>query len=225
MTTRTGLDGKLAAYYRDILYMGTMVEEFLLDATSAFEEGDGSRAMDLVARDEEVDAMQARLEGESVTLLLLQSPVARDLRKIVTSIKVLANLERIGDYAVHLAKLTAKKDPSVYAKYVPRIAEMARAGAGMIRDSITAYIEDDESRATATASRDAEIDARKKELIRELLAERPTAEAEMRQLYRFLSIAKDLERLGDHVTTICEWVVFAVRGDIVDLGRAARQAE
>lgn len=225
MTARIQFDEKLSAYYRNIMYMGTLVEQFLLDATEAFSAGDAERARALIETDRKIDEMQAQLEQESVMLLLLQAPVAKDLRKIVTSIKVIANLERIGDYAVHLSKLTVKGDQSLFPRFVPRIAAMARSGALMIRESLTAYINDDEALAKETALRDGEIDSQKKTIIGELIMLRPENDKEMRQIYRYLSISKDLERLGDHITTICEWVIFAVSGEIVDLNRTAKNPE
>jgi phosphate transport system protein len=217
MTTRTQFDEKLSEYYQNIIYMGTLVEQFLLDVIDAYSANDIERARALIETDKKIDEMQRKLDEASVMLLLLQSPVARDLRKIVTSIKVVANLERIGDYAVHLAKLTVKGDSSLYPRFVPRIAAMAKSGAMMIRDSLTAYIEDNEELALATAAHDAEIDAQKKEIISELLMLQPKNESDMKQVYRFISICKDLERLGDHITTICEWVVFTVKGEIITL--------
>jgi len=225
MTMRTQFDEKLSAYYQNIIYMGTFTEQFLLDVTDAFVANDDERARNLIETDRKVDEMQVQLEQESVMLLLLQAPVAHDLRKIVTSIKIVANIERIGDYAVHLAKLTAKGDATLYPKFIPRIAGMARNGAHMIRDSLTAYIEDDEKLAMATAARDAEIDALKKEIIGELIMLQPKNEVEMKQIYRYLSICKDLERLGDHITTICEWVIFTISGEIVDLNRTSKTAD
>ncbi len=225
MTMRTQFDEKLSAYYQNIMYMGTLVEQFLLDTTEAFSACDVERARALIETDKKVDEMQVALEQESVMLLLLQAPVARDLRKIVTSIKIVANLERIGDYAVHLAKLTVKSDSTLYPRFIPRIASMAKNGAGMIRDSLTAYIEDDEKLAKTTASRDAEIDEQKKQIIGELIMIQPKNEADMKQVYRYLSICKDLERLGDHITTICEWVIFTISGEIVDLNRIGKNVD
>jgi len=88
----------------------------------------------------------------------------------------------------------------------------------MIRDSITAYINDDEDLALKTAKKDNEIDGLKKSIIAKLIMLQPKNDVEMKQVYRYISIAKDLERLGDHITTICEWVVFASRGEMLDLG-------
>lgn len=217
MGMRTQFDEKLSEYYKNIMYMGTLVEQFLLDVIDAFSSDDVEKARLLIETDRRIDEMQVQLEQESVMLLLLQAPVAKDLRKIVTSIKIVANLERIGDYSVHLAKLTVKGDARLFPKFVPRIAAMAKNGASMIRDSITAYINDDEALAMGTAARDTEIDSQKKRIIGELIMTQPKDENQMRQIYRYLSICKDLERLGDHVTTICEWVIFTVKGEIVDL--------
>lgn len=225
MPLRTQFEEKLSAYYQNIMYMGTLVERFLLDVTDAFSSSDAEKARELIETDRKIDELQVQLEQESVMLLLLQAPVARDLRKIVTSIKIVANLERIGDYSVHLAKLTVKGDASLYPRFIPRIAAMARNGALMIRDSLTAYIKDDEELAKETAAHDAAIDAQKKEIIGELIMLQPKNEVEMKQIYRYLSICKDLERLGDHSMTICEWVIFTVSGEIVDLNRTAKNAD
>jgi phosphate transport system protein len=225
MTTRTQFNEKLAEYYGKIMYMGTLVERYILDVTDAFVSGDVEAARELIAADRKVDELQVAIEQESVMLLLLEAPVARDLRKIVTSIKVVSDLERVGDYAAHLAKLCVKGDNTLFPRFVPRIAAMARNGAAMIRDSLTAYIDDDEALAVATAARDAEIDAQKKEIIGELIMLQPKGEDEMRQIYRLISIGKDLERLGDHITTICEWVIFTVKGEIVDLNRMPKREE
>jgi phosphate transport system protein len=225
MTTRSQFDEKLSAYYQNIMYMGTLVEQFLLDSIDALSANDVEKARALIETDRKIDEMQISLEQESVMLLLLQAPVAKDLRKIVTSIKVVANLERIGDYAVHLAKLTVKGDQNLFPRFIPRIAGMARNGALMIRDSLTAYINDDETLAKETALRDTEIDTQKKTIIGELIMLKPDSEKAMKQVYRYISICKDLERLGDHITTICEWVIFTVSGEIVDLNRTAKNPE
>lgn len=222
---QTHFEEKLSAYYQNIMYMGTMVEQYLGDVIDAYGAADVDRARTLVGADAAIDAKQVALEQESVMLLLLQAPVAGDLRKIVTSIKIVANLERIGDYASHLAKFAVKGDRTLFPQFVPRIADMAKRASRMIRDSLTAYINDDETLAQSTAKLDEEIDAAKKSIINELIMLQPKNETEMRQIYRYLSICKDLERLGDHITTICEWVIFTVRGEIVDLGRASRAGE
>lgn len=216
---RTQFDEKLEQYFQDTIFLGTMVEEYLLSCIDAFYQGDVLKAKKLVKQDKKIDEMQLKLEQDSIMLLLLQAPVAKDLRKIVTSIKIFANLERIGDYACHLAKLAVKGDREIYKDFIEPISTMAKSGAMMIRNSITAYIEDNEPLALETAKKDAEIDRFKKNIISHLLLQNPQNEVEMKQLYRYISICKDLERLGDHITTICEWVVFTVRGEIVDLGK------
>ncbi len=216
---RNQFDSKLRAYYNDTIYLGTMVEEYLSDCINVFRTGDMEGARELILQDRKIDEMQLTLEQESVKLLLLEAPVAGDLRKIITSVKIFANLERIGDYACHLAKLTVKGDRTLFPEFIEPIAQMASAGSKMIRDSLTAYIEDNQKLAMETAAKDAEIDRSKKALIARLIQLNPKNETEMKQIYRYISICKDLERLGDHITTICEWVVFTVSGQIIDLGK------
>ena len=108
---RIAFDEKLQKYYQNTMYMGTMTEEYLVACIDAFSKNDIEHAKTLIAEDKKIDKMQLDMEQESISLLLLQAPVAGDLRKIITSIKIFANLERIGDYASHLAKRTAKADP------------------------------------------------------------------------------------------------------------------
>ena len=219
---RIAFDEKLQKYYQNTMYMGTMTEEYLVACIDVFSKNDIEHAKTLIAEDKKIDKLQLDMEQETISLLLLQAPVAGDLRKIITSIKIFANLERIGDYACHLAKLTAKADPFLYPEFREPIAQMALAASHMIRDSLTAYISDDEQLAKQTAAKDAEIDAAKKNLIGKLIMLSPSNEQEMKQVYRYISICKDLERLGDHITTICEWVVFTVSGKIIDLGKMSK---
>ncbi|OJF76647.1 MAG: phosphate transport system regulatory protein PhoU [Treponema sp. CETP13] len=225
MTGKTIFDSKLEAYYQDAIYFGTLIEEYFNNCIQAFVTQDVKQAKELIKADKKNDEMQLALEEKSIRLLALQSPVASDLRKIVTSIKIFANLERIGDYAKHLAKLTVKTNRALFPEFVEPVASMAQQASAMIRDSITAYINDDEILALDTAKKDNEIDKLKKSIIAKLIMLQPKNDVEMKQVYRYISIAKDLERLGDHITTICEWVVFASRGEILDLGHLVNSDE
>jgi len=218
LTVKTAFDVKLESYYQDSIYYGTLIEEYFNNCINAFVSKDVKQAKELIQADKKNDEMQLNLEEQSIRLLALQAPVASDLRKIVTSIKIFANLERIGDYAKHLAKLTVKTDFTLFSEFTDPISSMAQQGSSMIRDSITAYIKDDEKLALETAKKDNEIDKFKKSIIARLIMLQPKNDVEMKQIYRYISIAKDLERLGDHITTICEWVVFVSRGEILDLG-------
>lgn len=218
MNVRTQFEEKLTVYHQEAIYFGTRVEEYLLECIDAFEKGDEKKARKLIKEDKSIDEMQMALEQKSIMLLALEAPVAHDLRKIITSIKIFANLERIGDYACHLAKLTIKKDRKIFSEFITPIAKMAYLGATMIRGSMSAYIDDNEMLAMETADKDKKINKQKKQIIAKLIKLNPKNNHEMRQIYRYISICKDLERLGDHIITICEWIVFSIRGEIVDFG-------
>ena len=125
MIGKTIFDTKLEAYYQDSIYFGTLIEEYFNDCINAFVTQDVKQAKELIKADKKNDEMQLALEEQSIRLLALQAPVASDLRKIVTSIKIFANLERIGDYAKHLAKLTIKSDRNLYPEFVDLVASMA----------------------------------------------------------------------------------------------------
>jgi phosphate transport system protein len=143
--------------------------------------------------------------------------VARDLRELVTVFKVTDNLERAGDHAVHLAKAAIKLAGEPPFRQVDRLARMAEIECGMIRGAVDAYLNMDAEKAKKVAAEDDSVDAEHKQLVREvleLMRERPD---QVERASRLLTTSGFLERLGDHMTNICEAVVFMVEGRHVEL--------
>ena len=169
------------------------------------------------AGDELINAMQLKIEDQAAVLIATQQPVARDLRELVTVLKVSYNLERAGDHAVHLAKAAIKLSAEPPFRQVERLARMAELECGMILAAVDAYLNQDSDAARRVAAQDDEIDAEHKLTVREvleLMRERPD---QVELASRLLASSGFLERLGDHMTNICEAVVFLVEGRHVEL--------
>ena len=143
--------------------------------------------------------------------------MAKDLRELVTVFKVTDNLERAADYAVHLAKAVKKFVAEPPFRQIERLERMAELGASMVRGAVNAYLQRDVAEARRVAAIDAEIDGEHKALQREaleLMRERPE---QVERAAKLLTTSGYLERLGDHMTTICEATVFVVESRHVDL--------
>lgn len=217
MITRIQFNEELNRLHHDILAMGARVEEDLRKALEALRSGDAALAKEVKASDQVVNAMQVKLEDQAAMLIATQQPVARDLRELVTVFKMTDNLERIGDHAVHLAKAAKRLADDPYPRSLERLQTMASVGCSMLHDSVAAFLNHDEALARAAAARDDEIDAEHKAFIGEVLAYLGENPGKAQQATRLIATSSYLERLGDHVTNLCEAVVFMLTGAHVEL--------
>jgi phosphate transport system protein len=194
----------------DILVMASLVEEGLGKALAAFQNNDKELAKSVREADGAVNAMQLKIEDETVILIATQQPVARDLREIFTILKITANLERAGDYAVHLAKTAMKLSGKTSFRAMERLERMVKTGQEMIGASISAYLKQDAEGARKTAAMDDIIDGEHKKLSEEMLKLMKKHPELLKKALRFLNTSGNLERLGDHITNICEAVIYMI---------------
>jgi phosphate transport system protein len=217
MQTRIHFIEELSRLNHDILAMGTRVEESLRKAVEALKTQNVELAREVKASDELINALQLKIEDQAAVLIATQQPVARDLRELVTVFKVTDNLERAGDHAVHIAKAAIKLSGEPPFRQVERLCRMADIECGMIREAVDAYLNHDSDAARRVAAMDDQVDAEHKQTVREvleLIRERPD---QVERASRLLASSGFLERLGDHMTNICEAVVFMVEGRHVEL--------
>ncbi len=217
MNTRVQLTEALEALNHDILAMGTRVEEDLRKALQALKTADTGLAREVKADDAAVNAMQVAIEDKAAMLIATQQPVAGDLRRLVTVFRFADNLERIGDHAVHLAKAVIKLSGSGFPRPVDRLERMADAGCSMLRDAVDAFVKRDAALARATAARDDGIDAEHKAFVEEVIGFMCDHADKAREATKLIQTSSYLERLGDHVTNLCEAVVFMAEGSHVEL--------
>ncbi len=212
MTSRAHFDEEKKLLNDDILQMGIRVEEDLRKALEAFKTQNKAIAQEVKADDPIVNDFQLRIEDRCARLLATQQPVAQDLRTIVSSMKIADELERIGDHAVHLAKAAIKLEGEPYIKPLKNIEKMAETGCVMVRAAVDAFLTLNPDKARATAAMDDEIDRLHKTLVSDLLEYLREHPEKAQQGTKIIQTSGFLERLGDHVTNICETVVYAVSG-------------
>ena len=208
---RSRFDEQLAMLNRKLIEMGAMCEEVIALAAKALTSGDGALASRVAALDTEIDHLERDIESLCLKLLLQQQPVARDLRQISAALKMITDMERIGDQAADIAEIIGFLDGRSVAECA-YIGEMARAAIKMVTESVDAYVRRDIGLAESVIDYDDVVDdyfIKVKTALIGLIAAHP---ADGEYAIDLLMIAKYFERIGDHATNIAEWVVFSVTG-------------
>jgi phosphate transport system protein len=213
---RNRFDTELANLNNNLIFMGSLIENAIARAAKALETFDTELAISVISDDNIIDDKEKEIESMCLKLLLMQQPVARDLRQISSALKMITDLERIGDHASDISELVEYlanyKTGQSYTHIFALISEMARTTIGMVNDSIDAYVKKDEALANAVARRDDVVDKIfcdvKNELIKAVREDSDSGE----EAFDLLQVAKYYERIGDHAENIAEWVIFSVTG-------------
>ena len=214
MNTRINFLDQLNRLRHDILAMSARVEENLGKAVTALRTNNAELAKEVKAADAVIDALQIKIEDENAMLIATQQPVARDLRELVAVFRLTGSIERIGDHAVHLARTViklSKKTDSPFSSQ-ERLEKMAETGIEMLRLSISAYLAQDAQAARETAAMDEKIDSENDAIMEEILKLMKKHPDHAKTAFQILHTSAQLERLGDHITNICEAVIYMVEG-------------
>jgi len=201
----------------DILNMGGLAGKAIGDAVLSLKNRDVSLAQKVIDMDEEIDGIDHSIEENCMRLLALQQPMARDLRLIVSVLKMAIDLERMGDLALEIAvitKMTADIPPVKPLIDIPRMSEICQQ---MLGDTMKAFENKDTELARQIAKRDDEIDALFDQIRRELITIMIEDPKKINGAQHLTFVARYLERIGDHITNLCENVVFMVTGERVEL--------
>ena len=206
---------ELGALKQTLLAMGGLVEDQIRRVMRALVERDDEQARDVIDRDRQVNAYENEIDEKCVELLALHQPAAGDLRFITTAMKIVTDLERIGDQAVNIAQraLELNREPQL-KPYIdlPRMAEKAQA---MMKESLDAFVSRDATAARRVRGQDEAVDALNHQIFRELLTFMMEDPSTIPRAIRLILIARFLERVADHATNIAEMVVFLVESKIV----------
>ena len=196
-----------------LLEMGGRVEQQIAEAVGALDARDAERAEAVRASDKAVDALEAEVDEQAVRLLALRQPMAADLRKVVSTLKVSAYLERVGDYAKNVAKRTSVlvQEPEV-GSATKTIRRMGKLTQDMLHDVLEAYVNRDLVTADDVIRRDEEVDQLHNALFRELLTYMMEDPRRITSSMHLLFVAKNVERIGDHITGVAEQVHFLTTG-------------
>lgn len=215
--TRGYFDAELIKLHNDLLRMGSIVEKQIYSSIEALVNQDTILAEEVIRNDDLADNLQKEIEDKCIKLIAMQQPLAKDLRNIFTTTKIVTDLERMSDHAVDIAKIVKRLKGEKYIKELVDIPKMAGIVQEMIKQSIDAYVDGDVKKSYDICKMDDEIDAIYKSVFTELLQYMMRDSSIINQATQFLFVCKFLERIADHTTNICEWTIYLVTGENVDL--------
>lgn len=210
---RNRFDRQLSTLNDELIEMGSMIEKSIETAIKALVNQDVDLARHAIEADEEIDRQKRIIEDLCLKLLLQQQPVAKDLRLISSALKMITDMERIGDHASDISEITIALADQPYIKKLEHIQQMAKETMIMLVGSIEAFVDKDLEKANEVIKRDDVVDDLfdkvKKELIQMIHENADKGE----QAADLLMVAKYMERIGDHATNISEWVIFSITGE------------
>lgn len=212
MSARNEFDRELEDLHLEMIRMGGLIEEAIDRSITALEKRDRELAETVIENDRKIDDLDHAIEARCLSLLLRQQPVATDLRAISTALKMVTDMERIGDHAADIADLSLRFDDSPFIKTLEHIPLMARIASSMVKDSINSFVKNDAEFAGEIIQRDDEVDKLFETVKQEIISILARSTESVDQAVDFLMIAKYLERIGDHAVNICGWVIFSVTG-------------
>ncbi len=201
-------DAELETFRSRLMIMGESSIRQVRNALKALVEADITLADQVIAADDEIDALEIQIDNEAIRYMNLRSPVATELRLVIVGMKASHDLERVGDEATSIAKRAVKLAAEPPLKPYVDIPRMGNIALEMLRDALDCFLNSDTEKALAVVKRDAEVDAINKQLYRELssyMIERPQSISRALEL---MFISKSIERIADHATNIAEEMVF-----------------
>ena len=210
---RNRFDRQLKKLNDELIDMGSMIEKSIEKALVALVTQNVEKAQEVIAFDLEIDRQEREIESLCMKLLLQQQPVARDLRLISSALKMITDMERIGDQAADIAELAIFMAEKPYIKELKHITQMGQETMVMVVTSVDAFVEKDLQKAQEVLAHDDIVDqlfdAVKSELIEMIHQDKEIGE----QATDLLMVAKYFERIGDHATNIAEWVIYSITGE------------
>jgi len=210
---RQSFDKELELLNLDIIKMGSMIEDAIDKAIIVLKKQDEEMAEAAIKYDYAINEMERIIESKCLKLLLHQQPVAGDLRLISTALKIITDMERIGDHAADISEIFLRIGKEQYIKELEHIPEMGDVASKMVRLSVDAYVKRDIELAENVIAMDDEVDKLFNVLKTDLTEFMIKDKSNIDQAIDFLLIAKYLERIGDHAENIAEWVIFSVTGE------------
>lgn len=210
---RNRFDKELELLNNELIEMGGMIETAIGDASRALLEKDTTLAKKAIEFGSEVDGKEKDIERHCLKLLLQQQPVAADLRLISTALKMITDMERIGDQAEDISEITIRLMHQEYIDSLEHIPQMAKATMTMVTGAVDAFVAHDLDRAKAVIACDDIVDDLFSQVRDDLVELIRSDSSNAEQAIDLMMVAKYFERIGDHATNIAEWVVFSITGE------------
>lgn len=213
---RNRFDRQLVQLNNELIEMGGMIEKAISDTVKALVNQDIELASNVIEYDEEIDHQEREIEQLCLKLLLQQQPVAKDLRLISAALKMITDMERIGDHATDISEITIELSKESYIKKLDHIQQMAKETMVMLVQSVEAFVNKDMDKARTVIAHDDVVDDLFNKVKAELIAMIHEDVNAGEQASDLLMAAKYFERIGDHATNISEWVIFSITGQHPD---------
>lgn len=214
---REVMSKKIKLLNSELIEMSSLVEKQIYESMNALKNQDVELAKEVMKNDDKVDDFQKDIEEKCIKFMATESPLARDLRSIYTTSKIVTDLERMADYAVDICKIVPRIKGVDFSDEIAPIWELVDIINNMIKLSIEAFINGDEKAAYEICRMDDRVDAIYQGMFNIVLKKMGREEEMINQGTQILFASKYLERIGDHVTNICEWIIFSKKGNYVDL--------
>ena len=209
---RSVFDSQLALLDAQMLVMASSMEEAIRTAIEVLETRDADKANKIIEGDDDIDHQEREIESLCLKLLLTQQPVAGDLRRVSAALKMVGDMERIGDQASDIAEITLSLDGPLDDKLAKHLKRMGDRACAVVHDASEAFVEHDAERAHAAMQEDTEINELfnrvRADIVKGIQKESDPAS----NLVDALMVAKYLERVGDHAQNIAEWVEYSITG-------------
>ena len=215
--TRNILDKRLKSLTSELAEMGSLVEKQIYDSIKALKNHDIELSEIVIKNDDKVDALNKIIEEKCLIYMATQSPMASDLRKMFAASKIVTDLERIADYAVDICKINKRIEIDPLGEAEIPLWNMVEILSKMINMSVEAFVNSDVEEAYRICKLDDEVDVIYRKLFNDVIKKMSKDENLLNKGTQILFASKYLERIGDHITNICEWIIFSKEGDYVDL--------
>jgi len=214
---RKTFENELQQVKDDILVLGSMVEQAVLDSVAALKKRDAQASEKVIETDRKVNEKRFEIENQVMVLIATQQPMAHDLRLLASILDVASEIERMGDYAKGIAIINIRMGDQPLLKPLIDIPRMAEKGTDMLHRALTAFVNEDAETARAIPREDDEVDMLYNQVYRELITYIMSDPKNIERANWLLWAAHNLERLGDRVTNICERTIFIATGEIMEI--------
>lgn len=201
----------------EILALGSLVEQAILDTVEALKKRDNEASRKILVADREINKKRFEIENKLMILIATQQPMAHDLRLLASSMEIISELERMGDYAKGIANINIRMGDQPLLKPLIDVPRMAQKDVDMLHRALTAFVEEDVEAAKAIPIEDDEVDALYNQVYRELMTFVIADPKTMERANWLLWVAHNLERVADRVTNICERTIFIVTGEMSEI--------
>jgi phosphate transport system protein len=214
---RKTFENELQLVRDDVLLLGSMVEQAILGSVDALKKRDIKASEAIIEQDGGINAKRFEIENKLMILIATQQPMAHDLRLLASTMEIISELERMGDYAKGIANINIRMGDAPLLKPLIDIPRMAHIGVDMLHRSLTAFVNEDVETAKAIPVEDDEVDALYNQVYRELMTFVIADPKTIERANWLLWVAHNLERFADRVTNICERAVFIVTGEMKEI--------